>query len=97
MKKKKKAESIGDLIRNYAKSMGTENEYLQAKIVNNWTDIVGKAIANVTIKLYFNNFKLFIKVDSATVKNELTILKQALIIKINRYVSKEIITDIIFI
>ena len=97
MKKKKKAEPIGDLIRNYAKSMGKENDYLQAKIVNNWTDIVGQAIANVTIKIYFNNFKLFLKVDSATVKNELTILKQALITKINRYVTKELINDIIFI
>lgn len=98
MKKKyKKAEQVGDLIRNYAKSMGREDEYLQAKIVNNWGKIVGQGIANLTIKIYFNNSALFVKVDSPSVKNELLILKEPLIKKINTYVSKQLINNIIFI
>lgn len=98
MKKRyKKSESIGDLIRNYAKSMGRENEYLQAKIANNWEKIVGQGIANLTIKIYFNKTALFVKVDSPSVKNELLILKEPLIKKINTYIEKRLINDIIFI
>ena len=95
-RRRKKIESVGDLIRDYAKSVGKENEYLQAKIINNWDKIVGKAIADVTVKLYFNQYAIFVKVLSPSVKNELRILKQPLIKKINTFVSKQLINDLVF-
>ncbi len=97
IKRTRKTEAVGDLIRNYAKSTGNENAYLQAKIINNWSEIAGQTINKVTVKLYFNQYALFIKVQSPTVKNELIILKQALIKKINTFVAKEIVNDLVFI
>jgi hypothetical protein len=97
MKRDKKILAVGDLVRSYVRRMGKEDEFLRASIKNHWEDIVGKAIAGYTKNIYFNNNILFIKIESAALKHQMIILKEDIRNKINYFISKDLIVDIVFI
>ena len=68
----------------------------QMEVLERWPQIVGEQIARVTSAERIDGGKLFIHVTRSTWRNELVFLKKALIEKINREMSQEIVKDIIF-
>lgn len=69
---------IGKLIRLYAKNIGKEEEYLEAKIKNHWAEIVGENIAQQTSTISLSNHKIYIKISSPIVKNQLFAVRENL-------------------
>lgn len=65
-------------------------------IVAHWPDIMGKAIANRTTQIYVNQRKLFVRIESSVIKNELMMVKRGIIEKLNERAATDVITDIIF-
>ncbi len=92
-KKQYKSQDFG---RIYAKSVGKENEYLQAKIKNHWHKIVSSAIASQTIAIFFANKKMYVKIDSAVLRAELEKYKTLLVQKVNTFAGKSLIDNIVF-
>ncbi len=84
-------EAINKLIDTY-KLRGKMNE---AKLINSWEKIFGKTIAKYTSNLYIKDKKLFVKVESAPLKQEFVYHKQKMIKSINEYIGDEMISDII--
>jgi predicted nucleic acid-binding Zn ribbon protein len=68
----------------------------ETAIVAHWPDIVGKAVANRTKELYVHERKLFLRIESSVIKNELLLMRSQIIEKINGEAGDELITDIIF-
>jgi hypothetical protein len=88
--------AFSDLFREYIRSMGLEKQYFEAKIINAWPEIAGKAIASRTKRMYFKNSVLFVELTSSVVRNELMMIRHGLIDALNKYIGQEIVTDIIF-
>lgn len=65
-------------------------------VVNHWPDIMGTAVANRTTQLYVSNKKLFVRIESAVIKNELLMVKTGIIDKLNERVGAQVITEIVF-
>jgi len=93
--KRKNTFSLGSAIQNYFKVLGFEDKLLEAKIANNWKEIVGNVIATSTKEVFVNKNLLYIKIDSAVIKNEMKFLKDKLIFKVNDFVKKDFIKDLI--
>ncbi len=70
-------------------------EYKKAKILNSWEKILGKQVANSTKDLYIKNRILYVHFSSSIVRNEISMMKQAIIEKLNNIVNEKIIIDII--
>lgn len=70
------------------------DKYDEVKIVNSWEEIVGKAIAQKTNKLFIKNHVLNLYLSSSPLKQELRYHKLVLIEKVNNFAGKEIIKDI---
>ncbi len=94
-KNKKEIKPFGNIFDNFLKMHGLEDKYLIAKIKNNWSEIVGKAVANNTKNIFVEKNKLYIKVESSILKQELSFMKEILADKINKYLEKQIIQEII--
>ena len=65
------------------------------KALEFFDEIIGKNIQNYILDTKIFNNKLFIKVKSATVRNELSYQKDKIIKEINSKIGKQIISEII--
>jgi predicted nucleic acid-binding Zn ribbon protein len=68
----------------------------QTSVVALWPEIMGAAIANRTTQIYVSNQKLFVRIESSVIKNELLMVRTGIIQKINERTGSEVITDLIF-
>ena len=89
--------SLGEVIRELINSYHLEGKLNEIKIVNSWEKVVGKMIANHTKDIYIKNGKLFVKIDSPALKNELSYSSSLIIENLNKEAGSGIIQEIIFI
>ena len=68
----------------------------ETAIVAHWPNFVGKAVANRTKEIYVHDKKLFLRIESSVIKNELLLMRTQIIENINTEAGEELITDIIF-
>lgn len=65
-------------------------------VVAMWSEIMGTAVANRTKQIYIHQRKLFVRIESSVVKNELLIVKSAIVDKLNEKAGSQVIMDIVF-
>jgi len=61
----------------------------------NWEEMMGKSIANHTRSIRLKGNKLYLSLDSASLKHELFISKEKLIERINEYLGRESIKEVV--
>lgn len=87
---------IGDLIKAYITAAKGADFIDSQKIVNSWSLVVGDFIASHTLDVYYSNNKLFIRVDSDVLRNELSYARTALMQHLNSIVGRELVKNIYF-
>jgi predicted nucleic acid-binding Zn ribbon protein len=87
--------SLGDVLKNIVNQYGIGEKLVEAKIVSDWEKIVGKMIARHTTKLFIKKNKLFIQIDSAPLKNEISYAKSKLLEAIQNETNSKLIEEII--
>ncbi|MDO4728806.1 MAG: DUF721 domain-containing protein [Bacteroidota bacterium] len=87
---------ISTLIQAIIKDNKLESGILQANIKQNWSRIMGSAVANRTENIQLKGGTLYIKFNSAVLREEFSYKKQELINLLNDQLNTKIITEIIF-
>jgi predicted nucleic acid-binding Zn ribbon protein len=93
--RRSKTISIGEAIKDYVREMNMEGKLNEIGLINSWEEIVGKAISTRTSKLYIKDHVLYVHLNSSVVRNELLMLRQALMEKLNQKAGTEVIRDIV--
>lgn len=93
---KKNDSPIKDVLSNYVKQEKIGPGYYNSKIQQIWTNKMGTSINKHTLKLRFTNNELFVTMDSAALKHELSLGKAKLIKLLNQELGGEIISNIYF-
>jgi predicted nucleic acid-binding Zn ribbon protein len=94
--RRSKTISIAEAIKDYTKEMNLDGKLNEAGVINSWEEIVGKAISSRTSKMYIKDRVLHVHLNSSVVRNELLMLRQAILEKLNGKAGCEVIKDIIF-
>ncbi|WP_316848207.1 DUF721 domain-containing protein [Pedobacter psychrodurus] len=68
----------------------------ETSILSIWPEIMGTAIANRTKQIYIHDKKLFLRIESSVIKNELVMVRQGIIQKLNEHAGSQVITEMIF-
>jgi len=68
----------------------------QNKLINSWEDMMGKPISRRTEKIFLKEKVLFVKLNSAPLRHELTIAKVKVLEIIHRDFDKDLVTDVKF-
>ena len=89
-------QSIGDVIKELLSSYKLEGKLKQARIIEAWPAVTGKMITNHTKDLYIRGTKLFVKLDSPALKNELSYSKSQIVDALNEAAGGQVIADIVF-
>ncbi len=93
--RRSKTISLAEAIQDYIKAMKLDKGLDEIGLISSWEEIVGKAIAVRTKKLYIRDEILYVHLNSSVVRNEMLMLRQALMDKLNKKAGREIIKDII--
>jgi predicted nucleic acid-binding Zn ribbon protein len=86
---------IKEILKHVLKQNGLNQGIAENSVISSWKEIVGERINKATNKIYISKKIMFVEIRSAIVKNELNMIKTALVKKINQKAGMEIITKII--
>lgn len=93
--RKSKTQPIENVIREYLKEMNIDQKLKEVGIVSQWEKLMGKTVAVRTSQIYIRNHILYIHVTSSVLKNELLMMRQAIIEKINEEAGEKIVEQIV--
>ena len=85
-------EVIDELLSTY-KLRGKFNE---TRLISSWEKIMGKPIASRTVRLFIKDRKLYVRLNSAPLKNELTLSKSKVMSLLEEELGTKVIDDIQF-
>jgi predicted nucleic acid-binding Zn ribbon protein len=91
-----KAILLGNAIRDLCRNWGIDKKLKEHKVIAQWLSIVGERIAREAQPVSVRDGKLFVHVEKAVWRNELTFMKRELISKVNRNIGVPLIHDIVF-
>lgn len=95
MRKNHNLIKLGDAISQIFKEEKLDEKYSIFAIRNGWEVIVGKLIAKHTTQINYAAGILFVSVDSAVVRNETSYSKEEIIQKVNTFVGKRLIKELV--
>lgn len=87
--------SLAEAVKDFIKEMNLEKGLTEVNLINSWEEIVGKAIALRTTKVYIKDHILYVHLNSSVVRNELLMLREALKDKLNEKAGSEVIREIV--
>lgn len=92
----KDIEDIGSVIDSVVEEMGINRKLNTSSIFNHWEDIAGKEIAKRSRPRRLVRKTLYVSVTSSTWANELSLMSEELIKKINSFTGEEVVKTIRF-
>lgn len=87
---------LGDVIRQFLQIFRLEPRLEEIRLINSWEKVVGKMIAKHTMDLHVHKRKLFVRIDSDALRNELGYAKSLILKNLNKEAGKEVIDEIVF-
>lgn len=73
-----------------------KHKYDETYAVSSWEEVVGKAVANRTKEIFIREQKLYLRIESSVVKNELKMMRQQIIERLNEKAGAEVVLEMIF-
>ena len=93
--KRKDVKRIDSLLDQFVKSNKLEKGLAEYRLIKSWKDLLGISVAKKTKSLHIHKRKLFVTLHSSVVRNELEMMKDALIARLNEEAGMKVIDDIV--
>ncbi len=88
--------SLKEAIEQMLQVYKIKKRYEETGVIAHWPELVGKSVANRTKEIYIHNKKLFLRIESSVVKNELMLMRRQIIEKINEKAKEVLVEDVVF-
>jgi predicted nucleic acid-binding Zn ribbon protein len=92
---RKDVRKIDSLLQQFVKAHGLEKGLAEYRLMKSWKDLLGITVAKKTKSLRIQNRKLFVTLHSSVVRNELSLIKDTLIPKLNEAAGMDVIDDVV--
>lgn len=93
--KRKEVIKIDSLLHQFVKANKLEKGLAEYRLMKSWKDLLGITVAKKTKSLSIRNRKLFVVLHSSVVRNELEMIKDTLIPKLNEAAGMDVIDDVV--
>lgn len=84
-------EAIDKLLKTYR----LDDKLAEKRLINAWEDVMGKMIAKHTTDIAIRNKYLFVTLDSAALRNELSLAKTKIVDMMNKAAGKTVVSEIV--
>ena len=95
--RKSKPTSLGSALDNMFDAYNIRDKFDKADIESSWEEIMGKPVADRTSKIFLKDHKLFIRLTSSPLAQELAISKQKILTKFAERFGEGKVVDLVFI
>jgi predicted nucleic acid-binding Zn ribbon protein len=92
---RKDVRKIDSLLHQFVKAHGLERGLAEYRLMKSWKDLLGITVAKKTKSLRIQNRKLYVTLHSSVVRNELSMMKDSLIPKLNEAAGMDVIDDVV--
>jgi predicted nucleic acid-binding Zn ribbon protein len=92
---RKEVKKIDSLLEQFVKANRLEKGLAEYRLMKSWKDLLGITVAKKTKSLKIQNRKLFVTLHSSVVANELSLIKESLIPKLNEAAGMDVIDDVV--
>ena len=92
---KSNTQSMGEAIRAYLKETKLERPLKERQLLSSWESLLGKSVARATRDIKIKDGKLLVTLTSSVVRNELYMLQDEIIRKLNEAAGEELISGMI--
>ena len=93
---RKKEQKLDSLLDQFVKANKLENGLAEYRVTKAWNSLLGKSVARSTKSIYIKDRKLFVTLHSSVIRNELLMIKEDIINRLNEEAGSEVIADIVF-
>ncbi len=90
-------ESIDDVVTKLLKAYGLTKNFDEYEAINSYKKIMGEPIAKYTTDIKLKNKRMYIKLSSSVIREELSMGKSKIIKMINEDLGKVVLLEIVFI
>jgi predicted nucleic acid-binding Zn ribbon protein len=84
-------EVIGQLLKAYK----LDEKLAERRLISSWESVMGPMIAKHTRDLYIKHQQLFVTLDSAALRNELSMAKEKIVKMLNEEAGSEVILEVV--
>lgn len=92
---RKNTQSLAEVLREYIDSMHMSRRLKESRIERHWEELLGKNAASLTRRVYIKNGVLYAYLNSSVLRNEILMMRETLIARINELAGEEIVTKIV--
>ncbi|MBL0049487.1 MAG: DUF721 domain-containing protein [Bacteroidetes bacterium] len=89
-------QSLKEVINELLASYCLDGKLHEVRLINSWESLMGISVAKQTSRIYINKKTLFVELNSAALRNELSYAKAKLVDLLNKEAKHNVITDIVF-
>lgn len=87
--------SLKEVIDQLLKAYKLDDKLAERRLIASWESVMGTMIAKHTTDLYIKHKQLFVSLDSAALRNELSLAKTKIVKMLNDEVGTEVINEVI--
>ncbi len=93
--RKSETSTVGEAFNELLNTYRLKDKFNEANLINSWGRLMGPAIANRTSEIYIYRKKLYLKLNSAPLKHELSYQKNKLLELLKKEYGDQVIEDIV--
>ncbi len=91
---KREVKSLDELLNRFLREEGLETPLLQQRVVNAWEQVAGPMVARYTTEKFVKNQMLFVKITNPALRQDLSMMRALLVMRLNAVVGSSVITDV---
>lgn len=95
MIRKTNDKSIKEALEQLLQVYKLRRKFDETSLIAAWPELMGSAIANRTKEIYIRDKKLFLRVESSVIKNELVMMRSQILDKMNERAGARVVEELI--
>jgi predicted nucleic acid-binding Zn ribbon protein len=88
-------QTIAQVLREYIDTLSIRRKLKESRLEKQWEELLGKNAASLTRKLYIKDGILYVFLNSSVLRNELLMMRETLIRRINEKAGEELVKKIV--
>ena len=96
MKDKHEIQSLGEIFLHLLQQYNLTEPYQQARLRSYWPQLMGTTVSSYTLSIKLSHHKLYVRLSSSVLREELRLQVDLLQKKLNEYLKEEVIQHIYF-
>lgn len=93
---RRKPQQIDNLVSNILIDNGLATQLLQRRLLASWDEVAGSAISSMTSDKFIQNQTLVVKILNPSLRQDLSMMRQDIVKRLNDHVGAKVIFDIRF-